>query len=231
MKKIVGIVLRASKKADMNLENISDFVKNTLMDNGLLVLPILLPKPISFYSDENKSLIKLEDKEKEYLDNLLDMCSGFVLPGGKLISQVDLYVLDYAIKKDKPILGICLGMQIMSLYKKEKKDLVLIENTNINHYMNTNNSFCHNALIDNDSKLFKIIGNNKIPVNSFHKYHVLENKYFKVSAKSDDGFIEAIEYPNKKFVIGVQWHPEKTYKEDIYSQKLFKYFTKIINEE
>lgn len=42
-------------------------------------------------------------------------------------------------------------------------------------------------------------------------------------AYSEDGIIEAIEDKNKRFFIGVQWHPESL-MEDRYSDKLFSYF-------
>jgi putative glutamine amidotransferase len=45
-----------------------------------------------------------------------------------------------------------------------------------------------------------------------------------VSAKAKGGIIEAVEYPWKKFVLGVQWHPEGTWEEDPYSRKLFRAF-------
>jgi putative glutamine amidotransferase len=39
--------------------------------------------------------------------------------------------------------------------------------------------------------------------------------------------IEAVEHPEKKFVIGVQWHPEGTWKDDPYSRKLFQAFIRV----
>ena len=68
-----------------------------------------------------------------------------------------------------------------------------------------------------------------ILVNSKHRYHVTETNKFKVSAYSEDGLIEAIEMPNKKFVLGVQWHPEKMYYYDENADKIFKRFVKEVN--
>jgi len=45
-----------------------------------------------------------------------------------------------------------------------------------------------------------------------------------VSARARDGVIEAVEYPSKPFVLGVQWHPEGTWRDDPYSKKLFRAF-------
>ena len=44
------------------------------------------------------------------------------------------------------------------------------------------------------------------------------------STPCEDGIIEAVEAPSKKFALGVQWHPEGTWKEDLSSKKLFRAF-------
>ena len=87
------------------------------------------------------------------------------------------------------------------------------------------NLYVHNIKLNKESKLYKIINENNINVNSRHKY-CAKNTKLSVSALSDDGLIEAIELSNHKFFIGVQWHPESTIKFDKNSQKLFSYFIK-----
>lgn len=49
----------------------------------------------------------------------------------------------------------------------------------------------------------------------------------KVSAESEDGLIEAIEFPNKKFALGVQWHPEDLFDTDENMFKIFRAFITI----
>lgn len=63
-------------------------------------------------------------------------------------------------------------------------------------------------------------------VNSFHKRRCCENSIYKVSAKSSDDIIEAIEYPGDYFNIGVQWHPEISYGFDENSRKVIDAFIK-----
>ena len=135
----------------------------------------------------------------------LKQCNGILSPGGDDITPFDKYIYNYALKNDIPYLGICLGMQVMS------NNLSKVKNHNhVNHevYLNPN------------SKLYNIYQKNKIVVNSRHTYKVAYTNNI-IAAISYDGIIEAIEIKNKKFIIGVQWHPE-----DLCDNKLFEYFIK-----
>lgn len=51
---------------------------------------------------------------------------------------------------------------------------------------------------------------------------------FANSAISEDGIVEGIEMPSKRFIVVVQWHPELTYLRDENSQKLIKAFVDAI---
>jgi len=53
-----------------------------------------------------------------------------------------------------------------------------------------------------------------------------QNTNLNISAISKEGYIEAIEDPNKNFFIGVQWHPESMIEYDEKQNNLFKYFVK-----
>ena len=92
-----------------------------------------------------------------------------------------------------------------------------IEKNINNHYLIT-----HKIKTKEGSIINKIIGDNY--VNSRHNYHVVDIGNYNVSAYSEDGYIEAIEYPNKKFVVGVQWHPEDMIDFDKNELNLIKYF-------
>ena len=58
-------------------------------------------------------------------------------------------------------------------------------------------------------------------VNSLHSF-AISNTSLDISAYSSDGIIESVESKNRKFFLGVQWHPELLDYE--YSKKIFKYF-------
>lgn len=81
--------------------------------------------------------------------------------------------------------------------------------------------YSHKITINKNSLLFKILNKEELTVNSLHSF-AIPNTYLNISAYSIDGIIEAIEDKNKKFFLGVQWHPELL--NDIYSKKIFDYF-------
>ena len=84
----------------------------------------------------------------------------------------------------------------------------------------------HEIIIDKNSLLYKIIGVEKMIVNSRHK-SCISNTKLNVSGIANDGIIEAIEDDGKRFFLGVQWHPENMYNNDINSRKIFDYFIKM----
>ena len=150
--------------------------------------------------------------------NIIDLCSGIILPGGDDIEQKDLEIIKYIYDKDIPCLGICLGMQEMGyLFNGELSNIC-----NYNH-LKPNEKYVHNVKILKDSKLFQIIKCENIKVNSRHKDYLIKTD-LKVSSTSD--VIESIEDKNKKFFIGVQWHPEDMIDYDKNSDLLFDEFIK-----
>ena len=153
----------------------------------------------------------------------LYICNGFIFQGGDDIENEDLIFMRHILNLNKPILCICLGMQELgclfggTIAKASKK-----------HHSNLDKA--HTVYINKNSKLYQIIGKDKIEVNSRH-YDKLEYTSAYISAISDDGTIEAIEIPNYKFGIGIQWHPENLIDIDGYSKLLFMAFINSCLEE
>jgi putative glutamine amidotransferase len=171
----------------------NNYIKR-IVDNG--GIPLLIP----FY-------------DNNIIQETLDMCDGLLLPGGEKVLDVNFDVIDYFYKNNKPILGICLGMQTLGMYSIREKRIIKKIDSYINHRHNENYrdnySYIHDVKIDKDSKLYKIFNKEVFKVNSIHSYCISEvGKEFRVSALSEDNIIEGIEAINKEFVIGIQWHPE-----------------------
>lgn len=148
------------------------------------------------------------------LKNVIMFCDGIILSGGEKFHSNDFKLVEYLYKNDIPTLGICLGMQSIAEYFNGRKEIYVD-----NHY--STKQYVHNIKIDEDSLLFKIMGEGEISVNSRH-YSAIPFTSMKVSARSLDGVIEAVELSNNKFFLGVEWHPESIGDESSY--KLFKYF-------
>lgn len=153
------------------------------------------------------------------IEDYFDICSGFILQGGDDISDESLALIKKIVDKDIPLLGICLGMQEMGCFY----DGVLEDIDN-----HKDSEMLHSIIIDKNSLLYKIVGSDKIMVNSRHRSSLVSSK-LKVSSRSEDGVIESIENKDLFFFLGLQWHPENLYKENIYARKIFDYFVKICN--
>jgi len=147
------------------------------------------------------------------------MCNGFILQGGDTIDNNNLELLKVFTNKNIPILGICLGMQEMGVFDNGK----LID---VSGHLNDG---LHEIIINKDSLLYKIIGFSKILVNSRHK-SVIKNTNLFVSSISSDNQIESIENRDLNFYLGLQWHPENMYNDDINARKIFDYFIKVCND-
>ncbi len=226
MRPLIGIPLRYDvSKKETSLSYLYDSQRLSVQKLGADILPIPPVIEVDNKDTKLKDYPSLSKENIKSLNRYLDMCDGIILPGGIKILPSDRYILEYAINNKIPILGICLGMQTMSCYNE---DIALEENEKygINHDQNDDEKYKHNVIINKDSLLYKIIGEERIMVNSFHKKHVTPNFIYNISAYSEDGLIEAVEFPSNTFNIGVQWHPERMCEFDEPSKKLMTYFIK-----
>ena len=162
----------------------------------------------------NKICIGIYPNNLEEFIKIANLCDGFILQGGSDYTDLEIEFVKYLYEKDIPTLGICLGMQMMSAI-----DGTLEKLNNFNH--KSNNLYVHEVFINHDSKLYSILNKDKIFVNSRHIEHIT-NTFLSVSARSSDNVIEAVEDKNKRFFIGVQWHPESIMDDN--SIKLFDSF-------
>ena len=127
--------------------------------------------------------------------------------------ELELPLCREAIAADLPVFGICRGIQIMSvamqgsLYQDVPSQLI----DPLTHpAKNSSEDSEHEIEIESDSLLSKLIGKSSDEVNSAHHQAVDGiGEGFIVTAQSADGVIEAMENPSKRFVLGVQYHPER----------------------
>lgn len=130
--------------------------------------------------------------------------------------KLELPLFKRAIKEDLPVFGICRGIQIMnvgigsSLYQ----DIPSQFPDRLTHKITVNsNDAWHNIKIQPGSLLNEITGETISEVNSRHHQALkVIGEGFTVTAQSKDGIIEAIEDKSKRFMLGVQYHPERMFK-------------------
>ena len=137
-------------------------------------------------------------------------------------------VLEDAMKKDKPILGICRGIQMINalLGGTLYQDLPTQHPSDIDHHQTPPYDVpVHDVIIKKDSPLYECLGSDRISVNSYHHQAVKDvAPCLEVMAESEDGIVEALYKPSYSFLWAVQWHPEFSYKKDGNSRKIFKAF-------
>lgn len=171
--------------------------------------------------------------EPELAEGYLDLIDGLLITGGAFDvdpalfgaatrhesvklkarrTEFELAVVRGALGRDLPMLGICGGQQLLN---------VALGGTLIQHIPdevaealaheqpNPRTEPGHDVLLTEGSLLRRIAGAERIPVNSAHHQAVKEVAPGAiVDAVAPDGVVEGIEVPNRRFCIGVQWHPE-----------------------
>ncbi len=168
-----------------------------------------------------------------WASDILDTLDGIVFSGGGDINplfldeqpicdlhevaterdEMELLLVRLAADRQIPILGICRGIQVMNaaiggtvlqdIYQQGG-------NVWVKHAQNAPRfASTHTVEVDEDSMLYGIYGKKELAVNSFHHQAVgTVAPGMKVTARSADGVIEAMESIEHKSILGVQWHPE-----------------------
>ena len=193
-------------------------------------------------------------QDRKSLTRILSSLQGLILSGGPdvhprcygeeplaglgevddALDHMELMAAELAIEKNLPLLGICRGIQVLNIALGGTlyQDIPSQVPESICHTPKTDKAVnTHTVRIETGSRLHQIIGKPEIWVNGKHHQAVKDSAPgLVVTARARDGGIEAVEQPDKRYVIGVQWHPEGTWRDDPWSKKLFLSFVRAAGE-
>lgn len=185
----------------------------------------------------------------EHAEAILDSLDGLLLSGGadvdpalygeashaklrRVIPERDAFEIALcraALQRDLPVLAICRGQQVLNVACGGSlvQDIPSQLDGTVDHDPKQERALpAHGVRIESGSRLRAILGRDEAPVNSFHHQAVKDlGADLVVSARSlEDGVIEGIEAPARRFVVGVQWHPESFWREPERFGALFRAF-------
>jgi putative glutamine amidotransferase len=163
------------------------------------------------------------------VDETLDALDGLILSGGSDLDpelygqdahpettgvvlerdRAELALLEAALERDLPVLAICRGSQVLNVALGGDLVQHLPEVVGDEKHKHTPGSFAdHDVEVEKDTRLAEIVGDHA-PVKSHHHQGFGRiGEGLRVAARAEDGTVEAVEDPSRRFALGVLWHPE-----------------------
>lgn len=190
----------------------------------------------------------------QVLEAILERCAGVLIPGGHDVEparygqellpecgelspgrdRLEDWVIGWALERDMPILGICRGVQMLNVHLGGTlyQDLPTQRPESLNHSQQPPyEELVHTVTVQEGSMLARFTGAGKCGVNSLHHQAIWQvAPGLVVDALSEDGVVEAVHMPEKRFVLGVQWHPEYCCQFQKESMEIFNGFVRACGE-
>lgn len=175
------------------------------------------------------------DVDTSTLREIYERVDAIILPGGgdvdpacygaekhPLTERIDatrdaaeLTIARWAAEDDCPLLGICRGHQVVNVALEGTliQDIASQVQTTLKHNYSAQeiprSHLVHDVHIQTDSCLARFVGTSTAMVNSLH-HQAIDRlaPSLQIVAQAEDGLIEAVELPGRRFFLSVQWHPE-----------------------
>ena len=164
------------------------------------------------------------------VEETLDVLDGLLLSGGSDLDpslygadphaetlnvrperdRAELALLEAALARDLPVLAVCRGSQVLNVARGGNLVQHLPETVGHEAHRETPGVFSDHAVeVDPDSRLGGIVGDSVDVKSHHHQGYGDIGEGLRVVARADDGTIEAVEDPARRFAVGVLWHPEE----------------------
>ena len=185
--------------------------------------------------------------DRQEIGQIFGMCDGLVMTGGHDVNpacygesdrygnlhccdardEMELALLERAVASDKPVLGICRGLQIMNIFCGGTlyQDLPSEHPSDVDHHQPPPYGRpAHHVHILSRTPLREDLHDTDRAVNRHHQAICKLGEGLDPMAISEDGLVEAIYRPRSAFYRAVQWHPEHLYKVDEPNRCIFRSF-------
>jgi putative glutamine amidotransferase len=124
--------------------------------------------------------------------------------------RAELALLQAALARDMPVLAVCRGSQVLNVARGGDLVQHLPEVVGDEKHKEVLGEFSdHEVSVEADSRLGEIVGGRTAVKSSHHQGFGRIGEGLVTTARADDGTIEALEDPSRRFALGVLWHPEE----------------------
>ena len=184
-------------------------------------------------------------RDPERMRVLYEKCDAVCLPGGPDVEPqrygeeeradcgvesdaeldgAELLLIRWLVADDRPTLAVCRGMQVLNVALGGTlwQDLVAQGASTDSHKHEVRHETVHAVHVERGTLLHRSVGVDTLHVNTLHHQAIRRTgEGLHESAHAEDGLVEAVEMPDMRFLLGVQWHPEELVGEHESARRLF----------